>query len=101
VFINWLSEHSLDWAAGGQVPARKGVREGSGFQALTEVGKLAPELDYAAFPPALPGVGDAITLFYTAFNEAVLGKKDPKKALDDGVAKANQLLADNAKKYGA
>ncbi|HEV7711000.1 MAG TPA: ABC transporter substrate-binding protein [Asanoa sp.] len=101
VFINWLSEHSLDWAAGGQVPARKEVREGSGFQALTEVGKLAPELDYAAFPPALPGVGDVITTFYTAFNEAVLGKKDPKKALDDGVAKANQLLADNAKKYGA
>ena len=27
VFISWMSEHSLDWAAGGQVPARKSVRE--------------------------------------------------------------------------
>jgi multiple sugar transport system substrate-binding protein len=101
VFINWLSEHSLDWAAGGQVPARKEVRDSSGFKALTEVGQLAPELDYAAFPPAVAGVGDAITAFYTAFNEAVLGKKDPKKAMDDGVARATKLLEDNRKKYGA
>jgi multiple sugar transport system substrate-binding protein len=101
VFINWLSEHSLDWAAGGQVPARKEVRDSAGFKALTEVGALAPELDYAAFPPALPGVGDVITTFYTAFNEAALGKKDPKKALDDGVSRANKQLEDNRKKYGA
>jgi multiple sugar transport system substrate-binding protein len=101
VFINWLSEHSLEWAAGGQVPARKSVRDESGFQALTEVNALAPEIEYAAFPPAAPGIGEVTTLFYTAFNEAVLGKKDPKKALDDGVAKANKLLEDNRKKYGA
>lgn len=101
VFINWLSEHSLDWAAGGQVPARKSVREDSKFAALTEIATLAKELDYAAFPPALPGVGDVITLFYTAFNEAVLGKKSPKQALDDGVAQADKLLAENRTKYGA
>jgi multiple sugar transport system substrate-binding protein len=101
VFINWLSEHSLDWAAGGQVPARKAVRDEAGFQQLTEVGALAPELEYAAFPPAVPGVGDAITAFYTSFNEAVLGKKDVKKALDDGAAQATKILEDNRKKYGA
>jgi multiple sugar transport system substrate-binding protein len=101
VFINWLSEHSLDWAAGGQVPARKAVRDEAGFKQLTEVGALAPELEYAAFPPAAPGIGEAITAFYTAFNEAVLGKKDVKKALDDGAAQATKLLEDNRKKYGA
>jgi multiple sugar transport system substrate-binding protein len=101
VFINWLSEHSLEWAAGGQVPARKAVRDESGFQALTEVNALAPELEYAAFPPAAPGIGDVITTFYNAFNEAVLGKKQPKQALDDGVGRANKLLEDNRKKYGA
>ncbi|HEV7961994.1 MAG TPA: ABC transporter substrate-binding protein, partial [Actinoplanes sp.] len=35
VFINWLSQHSLDWAAGGQVPARKSVRDDPKFAALT------------------------------------------------------------------
>ncbi|MEU6202031.1 ABC transporter substrate-binding protein [Micromonospora musae] len=101
VFINWLSQHSLDWAKGGQVPARKSVRESAEFKALTEVSALAPELDYAAFPPATPGLGEVITTFYNSFNEAALGKKSPKQALDDGVAKANRQLEDNRKKYGS
>jgi len=100
VFINWLSQHSLDWAAGGQVPARNAVRDDPKFKELTEVNTLAAELPDAAFPPAAPGIGDVTNLFYTAFNEAVLGKKSPKQALDDGVAKADKLLEDNRKKYG-
>ncbi|MEH0983726.1 ABC transporter substrate-binding protein [Micromonospora sp. CPCC 205556] len=101
VFINWLSEHSLDWAKGGQVPARKEVREGAEFKALPQISALAPELDYAAFPPASPGLGEVMTTFYNSFNEAALGKKSPKQALDDGVAKANKQLEDNRKKYGS
>ncbi|HEY0698901.1 MAG TPA: ABC transporter substrate-binding protein [Micromonospora sp.] len=101
VFINWLSQHSLDWAAGGQIPARKSVREDAGFKALTEIGALAPELEYAAFPPAAPGIGDVINTAYSAFNEAVLGKKTPKQALDDGAKQADKQLEDNRKKYGA
>ena len=101
VFINWLSQHSLDWAAGGQVPARKAVREDAGFKALTEVASLAPELDFAKFPPAAPGISDVIGLFYKGFNEAVLGKKAPKQALDDAATQANKMLEDNRKKYGS
>ncbi|GIJ49304.1 sugar transporter [Virgisporangium aliadipatigenens] len=100
VFINWLSQHSLDWAAGGQVPARRSVLEDPKFIALTEAKALSAELPDAAFPPATPGIGDVTNLFYTAFNEAILGKKPPKQALDDGVAKADKLLEDNRKKYG-
>ncbi|MEV4541953.1 multiple sugar transport system substrate-binding protein [Micromonospora echinaurantiaca] len=101
VFINWLSQHSLDWAKGGQVPARKTVRDSAEFKALTEVNALAPELEYAAFPPAAPGLGEVMTTFYNSFNEAALGKKSPKQALDDGAAKANKQLEDNRKKYGS
>lgn len=101
VFINWLSEHSLDWAKGGQIPARKAVREGAEFKALPEISSLAPELEYAAFPPAAPGLGEVMTTIYNSFNEAALGKKSPKQALDDGVAKANKQLEDNRKKYGS
>ncbi|MET8084957.1 ABC transporter substrate-binding protein [Micromonospora sp. NPDC005197] len=101
VFINWLSQHSLDWAKGGQIPARKEVREGAEFKALPEISSLAPELEYAAFPPAAPGLGEVMTTFYNSFNEAALGKKSPKQALDDGVSKANKQLEDNRKKYGS
>ncbi|MFB9235056.1 ABC transporter substrate-binding protein [Plantactinospora siamensis] len=101
VFINWLSQHSLDWGKGGQVPARKAVRESSDFTALPDISKLAPELEYAAFPPAVPGLGDVLTIFYDSFNAAVLGKQQPKQAMDAGAAKANKLLEDNRKKYGS
>lgn len=100
VFINWLSQHSLDWAAGAQVPARQSVLTDPKFTSLTEINTLAAELPDAVFPPALPGIGEATGLFYTAFEEVILGKKSAKQALDDGVSKANKLLEDNRKKYG-
>ena len=36
------------------------------------------------FPPAVPGIGDALAELYTAVNDAVLGKADAAAALDDG-----------------
>jgi multiple sugar transport system substrate-binding protein len=100
VFINWLSQHSLDWAAGGQIPARKAVRDESGFSALTEVSTLAQQVDDLHFPPSVPGIGDAMITLETAVNEAVLGKKPPQQALDDGAERAGKILEENRKKYG-
>lgn len=102
VFINWLGQHSLDWAGGGQVPARRAVREDAGFAKLTEVSTLAQQLDYLHFPPPVPGIGDVMTAAVeNAVNEAVLGRKPPKQALDDGAARAKKLLDENRKKYGS
>ena len=101
VFIKWVSDHSIDWAKSGQVPARKSVRESPEFQALEVQSIAAKELDFVKFPPATPGIGDVTTpTFELAVNKAVLGKQDPKAALDEATKKANQLLTENAKKYG-
>ncbi|HEX5880324.1 MAG TPA: ABC transporter substrate-binding protein, partial [Actinomycetota bacterium] len=101
VFIAWISDHSIDWAKAGQVPARASVRETPEFQALEVQNIAAQQLDYVKFPPAVPGIGEVTTpTFELAVNEAVLGKKSPKEALDDATSKANELLAANKKKYG-
>jgi multiple sugar transport system substrate-binding protein len=101
VFIKWVSDHSIDWAKSGQVPARKSVRDSAEFQQLEVQSIAAKELDFVKFPPATPGIGEITTpTFELAVNKAVLGKQDPKAALDDATKKANQLLAENAKKYG-
>jgi multiple sugar transport system substrate-binding protein len=101
VFIKWISDHSIDWAKSGQVPARKSVRESPEFQQLEVQSIAAKELDFVKFPPAVAGIGDITTPTYElAVNEAVLGKKDPKAALDAATQKANDLLAENRKKYG-
>src|SRR5215208_7182136 len=100
VFINWISEHSLDWAKGGQVPARNSVRESEGFKALKEQSTFAKQIGYVHFPPAVPGVGDAQLEMEQAVNRAVLGKQSPKASLDQAAKRANALLEQNRKKYG-
>ena len=100
VFINWISQKSLEWAKGGQVPARKEVRESAEFKALKDQAALAQQIDYVRFLPSVPGIGDAVATIETAVNEAVLLRKEPGKALADAAGKANQILEQNRKKYG-
>jgi multiple sugar transport system substrate-binding protein len=100
VFINWISEHSIEWAKAGQVPARNSVRESDEFKALEDQSTLAEQIDYVHFPPAVPGIGDAQLEMEQAVNRAVLGKQSPQQALDQAADRANQLLEQNTKKYG-
>jgi multiple sugar transport system substrate-binding protein len=100
VFINFVSQQSLEWAKGGQVPARKEIREGADFKALTEQAAIGTQIDNLHFPPSVPGIPDALATVDTAVNEAILLRKDPGKALADAAGKANQILEQNRKKYG-
>jgi multiple sugar transport system substrate-binding protein len=64
---------------------------------------LAPfldELEYAHYETVSPGITNAMAEVATAVNEAVLGKKSPKEALDDAAKKADQLLEQNKAQYG-
>jgi multiple sugar transport system substrate-binding protein len=99
-FINWVSQQSAQWATSGKIPAKKSVAEGAEFKALKEEYSLAPEAEYVHFPPAVPGIGDALAELYTAVNSAVLLKASPQQALADGAKKATQILQSNKKKYG-
>jgi multiple sugar transport system substrate-binding protein len=100
VFINFIGQQSLEWAKGGQVPARKEVREGAEFKALAEQAAIGTQIDYLHFPPSVPGIPDALVTIDTAVNEAILLRKEPARALADAAAKANQILEQNRKKYG-
>ena len=101
-FISYISERSIDWAKSGQIPARNSVRESAEFKALEVQSTLADQLPNVVFPPSVPGIGDVTTPTYeTAVNEVVLGKKEPKAALDAAAKKADALLAANRKKYQA
>ena len=100
VFINFISQQSLEWAKGGQVPARKEIRDSAEFKALTEQAAIGTQIDNLHFPPSVAGIPDALATVDTAVNEAILLRKEPGKALADAAAKANQILEQNRKKYG-
>jgi multiple sugar transport system substrate-binding protein len=102
VFINWISQQSIDWAKAGQVPARTSVRESQEFRSLEEQSTLAQQVEYVHFVPPEPGIGDVqVGSFDQAVNEAVLLRKEPKAALDEAAGKADQLLQENREKYQA
>ncbi|WP_026876446.1 ABC transporter substrate-binding protein [Jiangella gansuensis] len=99
VFINWVSQQSLAWAEGGQVPARNSVRESAEFAALPEQSALAEQADYLHFPPAVPGISDAFADFDQALNEAVLLTKEPAAALTEAAERAAKKLEENRDRY--
>lgn len=100
VFLNWISQQSVEWAKGGQVPARNSVRDSAEFKALTGQATLAAQINDLHFPPPVPGIGDAMAEWEKALNEAVLGTKAPQAALSDAAGRANKILTSNKQKYG-
>ncbi len=100
VFLNWISEQSLNWADAGMVPARTTVLESPEFQKKGAVVDFAKSLDIIKFNPPIPGVRDQEPEWLTAVSSAMLGKKDVAAALAEGGQKANKILAANKKKYG-
>ena len=70
---------------------------------LSTYPNLAPfmeQLEYAHYETVSPGISEVNAQITLALNEALTGKKDPKTALDDAAAKADQILEQNRAKYG-
>jgi multiple sugar transport system substrate-binding protein len=100
VFINWISQQSLNWADAGMVPARNEVRNAPEFKQKGLVNEFAKEIDYIHFVPPVPGVTDIDPIWVTATSNAMLGKQPIDAALKDATVRANKVLAANKKKYG-
>lgn len=100
-FVKWMNDNSAGWAATGELPADNTVRNDPTL--LADYPNLKPfldELPYAHYETVSPGINAANATITTAINEAVLGKKSPKQALDDAAAQANQILEQNKAQYG-
>ncbi|TBN56425.1 ABC transporter substrate-binding protein [Glaciihabitans arcticus] len=100
-FVKWMNDNSADWASTGELPAQNDVREDPAL--LETYPALAPfleELEYAHFETVSPGITNAMAQVTVGVNEALLGKKSVKDALDDAAAKATALLKQNKAQYG-
>ncbi len=100
-FVKWMNDNSAGWAETGELPGANTVRNDPSL--VAKYPNLKPfigELDYAHYETVAPGINEANALVTTAINEALTGKKDPKAALDDAKAKADQILEQNRAKYG-
>ncbi|HEX5013878.1 MAG TPA: ABC transporter substrate-binding protein [Candidatus Limnocylindrales bacterium] len=102
-FISWISEHSLEWAKAGQIPARQSVVNSAEFKALPVIPDIQKQQADARFFPPFPAAGDALFGPQGAGQAAVAavtGKKDAKAALDEAAANITKQLKENKAKYG-
>ncbi|MCX7755072.1 MAG: ABC transporter substrate-binding protein [Anaerolineales bacterium] len=101
VFIKYMVENSVTWAKAGQIPASNSVRASAEFKAIEPQASIAPSVEYAFFPPAVPGITDAFGPLGEAVGAVMNGTAtDIKAALDDAAKRANEILAQNKATYG-
>lgn len=100
-FVKWMNDHSMGWAATGEIPAANSVHNNPELvQKYPNIKPFLDELPYAHYETVSPGISNAEAEITTAVNEAILGQKDPQTALNDAVAQADQLLQQNEQTYG-
>jgi multiple sugar transport system substrate-binding protein len=100
MLIRYISDNSIEWAKGGNVPANNKVRNSDEFKAMPQ-GVLAQSAEHLVFPPPIPGIGDAFTPLGDAVGSIMSGTStDIKGALDKAADRSNQVLKQNHDKYG-
>ena len=101
IFIRYLLDNSVEWARAGQIPANNAVRESAEFLAVEPQASIAPSVENAFFPPAVPGITDALGPMAEAVSAVMSGTEtDIQAALDAAVQRSNQILTENQNIYG-
>jgi multiple sugar transport system substrate-binding protein len=91
-FVKYLSDHSLDWAEGGQIPVRRSLRATPRFQAMPVQSAFARQIPYVIYLPRLPFVFEFQTEFDLAIEKALRGRATPEEALDAAQTGINRIM---------
>ena len=91
-FVKFLSDHTLDWAAAGQVPVRKSLRASTRFQQMSAQREFAKEIPYAAYFPAVPFNFEYMSEYEYAIEKALRGSESAKQALDTAAVNINRIM---------
>ncbi|MEW5870046.1 MAG: ABC transporter substrate-binding protein [Chloroflexota bacterium] len=101
VFVKYMVANSVTWTNAGQIPASISVRASAEFKAIEPQASIGDSVEYAFFPPAIPGITDAFGPLGEAIGAVMNGTAtDIKAALDDAATRANEILAQNKATYG-
>ncbi|MGV3613886.1 MAG: extracellular solute-binding protein [Fimbriimonas sp.] len=86
-FVRYLSDNSIRWAAAGQVPARRSVRDSAAFKAMPLQSEFAKQIPYVMYPPRVGVLFEMSLELDLAVEKVFRGRAKTKEALD--VANAN------------
>lgn len=94
-FIRFLSDNSLDWAEGGQVPVRKSLRNTERFRAMTVQHQFARQIPFVEYMPRVTFVFEFYSEFDLAVERALRGRTSPEEALRTAAANVNRIIERN------
>lgn len=80
-FIRFLSANSIDWAAAGQVPARRSVRNTPAFRNMQVQYAFSKQIPYMVYPPRTTVLFEMNTELDLAVEKVVRGRTSAAEAL--------------------
>jgi multiple sugar transport system substrate-binding protein len=92
-FVRFLSDNSLDWAQGGQVPVRRSLRATERFAKMEIQSAFATQIPFVRYLPRLTVIFEFQTEFGLAIEKALRGRATPDEALATAQTNINRILA--------
>ena len=89
--MRFLSDNSLGWAKGGQVPARRDVVASTGFKDLSVQSAFARQLPVVEYEPFSPRMNALFPFVDPAIEAALLGLQTPEAAMKDAARRINPV----------
>lgn len=90
--MHFLSDNSLEWGAGGQVPARTDIRNTPEFRNLSTPYQASRELSYVVYEPLSPRANALMPFVDPAIESVLLNRETPQNAFADADQRMNQVL---------
>ena len=91
-FIKFLSDNSLDWAEGGQIPVRKSLRDTEQFRKMTAQYAFSQQIPHAAYYPSSPFINENMAAFDPAVEAILRRSQTPQQAFSDAAQKIRQVF---------
>lgn len=91
-FIRYLSDHSAEWARGGQVPVRRSQRETAAFRGLPAQTVFARSVPDVRYLPNVPSIATILRDVRFACEQVVRGAATPEEALTRAHAEVELTL---------
>jgi multiple sugar transport system substrate-binding protein len=91
-FMKFLSDNSLDWAAGGQIPVRKSLRHTPRFAGMSVQFAFARQIPYVSYFPRMTFILEFLREFDLALEMAGRGRMSPGSALQAAEDRVNQII---------
>ncbi|GAB2590890.1 extracellular solute-binding protein [Streptomyces capparidis] len=95
-FVAWMLRNSVDWAAGGHVPAYRPVLDDPAYLRMRPQSEYRSAIDHVALDPRAWFAGSASVMWLDlarAFSGALTGSRTPRQAVAQARASLRKLIA--------